>query len=663
MGEDGGAKPADVKATSPEPRPELGAGRAVVVTALVVVAVNFVVTVATVELPSDAVRIRGLYLLYETGHHLAAAFIANALIGVWARFGTSRGGAPYLAVGVVAVALGTALLRQDTAHFAERVAPGGLARPVEAGAFVLVGALIAGAAWLGRSSKSRERRIVLGAAAVVVLAANHLVLQNDYSGAHFAVAVAAAVLLAATLSGVPLPAWWSRARTVAPIAFAALFASWTLIVWPSNAVLVELLRADGSVVTPLLSRARDRSPSLGADVPAATRPWLARRADAPDVPSSGTKVLPDDGLVLLLSVDALRADVVLSKEHDAKLPTLARLRDESVSFTMARTPGSQTVYTLTSVFAGTYFSQQYWKRHRAIPHFWPFADETPRFPALLSRAGVRTVTFASKKWLVNEYGVVRGFDEQRIVPGRGAHASAKRLVIAAINRLDAQHGGRLFLYMHFLEPHPPYDQGGKEGSPFERYLAEVAIVDAELGKLRSALERSGAWDRTVLILTADHGEAFGEHGTRFHATSLYEELVRVPLLIRAPRVAPRTVDTPVSLIDLGPTILDLCGQPTPGYVLGQSLAGFLDGKAPALTRPIVAEGRLKKSMVFADGMKLIVDDLKHTEELYDLKADPAEAQNLVDERSEEAARRVAVLRAFFEAHRIRRKGYVIPYRK
>ena len=143
---------------------------------------------------------------------------------------------------------------------------------------------------------------------------------------------------------------------------------------------------------------------------------------------------------------------------------------------------------------------------------------------------------------------------------------------------------------------------------------------------------------------------------------MYEELIRVPLFIKIPGVAPRKVNTPVALVDLGPTILDLVGLPTPGYNMGQSLVPFLRGQTPKLNRPILAETRLKKSLVMDDGYKVIIDDRSHTTEVYNLNADPNETRNLYDGPGSPDASRVDLLRFFFDIHTIRRPGYVIPYR-
>lgn len=184
------------------------------------------------------------------------------------------------------------------------------------------------------------------------------------------------------------------------------------------------------------------------------------------------------------------------------------------------------------------------------------------------------------------------------------------------------------------------------------------MVDAQVGRLLRWLDASPLADRTAIVIMSDHGEAFGEHNTTQHSKTLYDELIRVPFLIRAPGVEPRRVQVPVSLIDLGPTVLDLMGQATPAQFMGESLVPFLRGNDVELTRPILAEGRLKQTLVLPDGLKVIVDNQTHSVELYDLTTDPNELDTLADTpRLDEP---LFLLRKFFEVHT--RPGYKVPYR-
>jgi arylsulfatase A-like enzyme len=212
-----------------------------------------------------------------------------------------------------------------------------------------------------------------------------------------------------------------------------------------------------------------------------------------------------------------------------------------------------------------------------------------------------------------------------------------------------------------MEPHGPYDRGRKDGTEYERYLSEIAVADAQIGRVAKLLEQRFP-TRGILIVSADHGEAFGEHQTFQHTKTLYEELLRVPLLVRGPGVAHQTVTTRVGLVDLGPTILDLFGAPTPASYEGQSLAPILAGRPAALTRPLLAEGRLRRALYTADGLKVIADARRQVVEVYDLATDPGETRNLFDTDRSRSDPALAALDAFFAAHALRRPGYDAPYK-
>ena len=205
-----------------------------------------------------------------------------------------------------------------------------------------------------------------------------------------------------------------------------------------------------------------------------------------------------------------------------------------------------------------------------------------------------------------------------------------------------------------MDPHYPYDAAGSEGNEWERYLAEVSLCDAAIGGLWDLVAERGLEDRTVVIVTADHGEGFGEHNTRYHQSTVYEELVHVPLIIVAAGASRRVVDDPVSLLDLGPTVIDLFGATTPGHHMGQSLVPYLQGRSPDLTRPIGGLTTLGKSNVYYlvadDETKVIVNEKFDTREIYDLEEDPEETDNLYDELSDEGEADVRALLAFYERH-------------
>src|SRR5262249_17800725 len=156
-----------------------------------------------------------------------------------------------------------------------------------------------------------------------------------------------------------------------------------------------------------------------------------------------------------------------------------------------------------------YYSQLYWtSRPGENPEsVYPHKDPSPRFPELLAKAGVATVTFTGMPGLVNDYGSVRGFSEERFVPGRN-FAGAHEIMPPLLQRLAAPADGPLFLYAHFTDAHAPYDRAGTHGSQFERYVRELGLVDAQIGRLLDLLRDKGLEGRTTVIVSADHGEAF-----------------------------------------------------------------------------------------------------------------------------------------------------------
>jgi arylsulfatase A-like enzyme len=247
---------------------------------------------------------------------------------------------------------------------------------------------------------------------------------------------------------------------------------------------------------------------------------------------------------------------------------------------------------------------------------------------------VATVSVCSINFLAGGYGVTRGFREELMIARGRQHAPAREVMDPLIRRLGRAGPEPLLVYAHLTEPHSPYDRGDRRGTAWERYLSEIRVADTQIQRLVQLIDRRFA-DRAYLIITSDHGEAFGEHGTREHSKTLYEELLRVPLIVRGPGVAARRIEQRVGLIDLGPTILDLFGAETPPASMGQSLVPLLAGGDAPLDRPLLAEGRLRRALYWGD-LKVIDDPRRKVVEVFDLAADPGEAHNLFDVGRESA---------------------------
>ena len=607
----------------------------------------------------EGLQVRGLHHLFQAGRHMVLALGVVVVVVAAQRFGLLVRRRGYLLLGAVAVMVAAVTLVEELVNFAGTVLPSAPLVATWVLVLVVAGAVVVAAA-VGRALGRPRWRWLAVVSGVGVLLVHPQVLAG-YPGAHLFMAAAAVAAIAGALVTARLPPRWSQLVAAAPWALLAALGLFTLVVPPSNALQVEMLRRSEDVVTPFLPQVGRASGHVMVTLPPGWAPWFAARDEVAAIPAS-KPLLKKPPIVLLVTIDSLRADT-LGAKHDAKLPNLAAFRDASLRFRQARAPGSQTITTLTEMFMGKYYSQQYWSVPSHSSNLWPFADESPRFPGLLAEVGIPTFNAGSTSWLINDLGILRGFTEDQYVKPVGTHFTLSELIMPLLfERLGRVGEGPLFAYVHLMDAHHTARPLGTKLEDRERYMLNLQTIDGYIGALVAEVERLGLADRCYIIVSSDHGEAFGEHGTFKHNVSVYDELLRVPLMIKGPKVKPRAVNAAVSLMDVGPTVLDIFGVATPGPMMGESLVEFIRGKNPKLTRPIAAEGRLKRTLVFPDGMKAIVDDRNGTAEVYNLKTDPGERINLldVDPRANE---RVAAVHQFFEVHRYKAGGYVVPYRR
>jgi arylsulfatase A-like enzyme len=259
----------------------------------------------------------------------------------------------------------------------------------------------------------------------------------------------------------------------------------------------------------------------------------------------------------------------------------------------------------------------------------------------------------------------------RLAPDPGGEAINAR----AARFLDRRDGQPFFLWVHYDDALPPYNRAEpfrpiaedpsassvdrlkslgywELGDPFTKregllpldtagltalYDGEVQRVDRLAGELLAMLDARGLAVRTIVVLASDHGQELDDHGGYTYGHTLYDEIVRVPLIVAGPGVtaAGRAVDTPVSLIDLAPTLAALAGAALPAEAEGLSLVPALQGQAID-ERPVFSEALyrvpLNQQAIRSGGYKLIVRQGDGQVELYDLRADPAERHNLAAER-------------------------------
>jgi HEAT repeat protein len=279
--------------------------------------------------------------------------------------------------------------------------------------------------------------------------------------------------------------------------------------------------------------------------------------------------------VLLVTIDALRADHVGAYGYDRPTtPRLDALAREGALFDAAYTATPHTSYAVTSLMTGKYMRPLLMQG---------LAADSETLPEALRRYEFRTaafyppaVFFVDKERFASFESRGLGFEyrKEQFAPA-SERAEQLRAYLATQER-----EARLFVWVHLFEPHEPYVAHAEHAfgdRAIDRYDSEVASADAGLGAIVDAMREKRP--ETLVIVTADHGEEFGDHGGRYHGTSVYDEQVRVPLVVHAPGlVAPRRVRTPVGLVDVMPTVLGATAIPISPRIRGRDLGPELTGR-------------------------------------------------------------------------------------
>ena len=408
-----------------------------------------------------------------------------------------------------------------------------------------------------------------------------------------------------------------------------------------------------------------------------------RRGEASSVP------LPKNTNVLLVIFDTVGAEHVAAfglREPPTPTPTIDRLAKEGVAFQQAYAPAPWTKPSISSMFTGLMPNRSGMSSVTAVlePQFETLA-------AAFQKKGYQTAAVVSHFLLGERFGLSRGFAQYDETLAHSPHphqtVSSQQVSDAAIRWLDGRGRDPFFLTVHYFDPHYDYFHHAefdrtsgykgplKSGMPLDDlldrraslspddiaylvglYREEIAFTDHHFGRLLQHVEQLGLTGDTLVIMLADHGEEFMQHGWIGHTVSLYNELVHVPLLFRLPgRLRPGTSSAPVSSsLDLWPTLAEMFGLTPPAYALdGRSLAPLLadpskGGDAgrmlfsevdyvPLLNRSVSNELIAFKTALVMDNHKLIHDRRAETWGLYDLAADPHERTNLIGQRNFEAA--------------------------
>ncbi len=284
--------------------------------------------------------------------------------------------------------------------------------------------------------------------------------------------------------------------------------------------------------------------------------------------------------------------------------------------------------------------------NRGWMHFNKYPEADTMVQERLKRAGIFTLSVQGHWYFKADTGLGRGFDvlDMSAAPERpqgegDKTVNSQQISDAAIALLKqpARSDQRFFMWVHYLDPHAEYVTHaefsfGTNGRA--KYDAEVAFTDHHVGRVLDAIEAAAFSKRTIVVVTSDHGEAFGEHGLIRHGFELWEELIHVPLLVYVPGATPKHVQVRRSAIDLVPTFLDVLGVPLPqgdDFLSGQSLAAEWGGAAAA-ARPIFVDMPAgpyngDRQAYIDDDLKLVVSNSRPMG-LYSLATDPGETQNL-----------------------------------
>jgi arylsulfatase A-like enzyme/Tfp pilus assembly protein PilF len=364
--------------------------------------------------------------------------------------------------------------------------------------------------------------------------------------------------------------------------------------------------------------------------------------------------------ILLVTVEALRADALSSYGGRVPTPNLDRLAAHGARFTFAHAHAVTTLVSHVTILTGR------------LPHEHAVQEQegarvaagTQTVATLLDSTGLSTAAFVSSPRLAAASGLARGFDlyddempaiDPVLVRGR-PDRRADAVVDRAVQWIDTQ-GARFFCWVQIGDPAAPYqpppeDAGAHAARPYD---GEVAFVDRALGRL---FDRLTALTRpTLVIVTADHGESLGDHGEPTHGLFAYESTLRVPLILA--RVVPdraeapaagRVIASPVRLIDILPTILDVAGAKPAEPIAGASLREVVSGGGRTADRPTYFEALTpNRERGWAPLRGVIEQRTKYIElpvpELYDLGRDPGETANLAPARKDQTSALAGRLRA------------------
>ncbi len=396
-------------------------------------------------------------------------------------------------------------------------------------------------------------------------------------------------------------------------------------------------------------------------------PTPALKAPAPEAAAiAPPRWEPKRFNILMLVIDTVRPDHMGLYGYERETsPNIARWAQDALVFERVYAQAPNTPRSFPSIFTGRYPSRVKWRKRFA--RFGGIRPENETLFEIFQAGGWRTEVVSAHWYWEKARGIKQGVDhwDNRgflSIKESNTQTTAQLLAPRAVKRLEAlgKEEAPFLLFVHFFDPHSRYMNHrrvklfGKK--LMDKYDSEIAYVDHHLQKVFDALEEQKLYENTIVMLFSDHGEAFKEHRVHFHGRNLYDEEIRVPLLIRMPGAEPKRIKQPIALIDLLPTLTALTGLKAP-QAMGQSFDALLHGMGtpPAEDRLIFMENLPyphweKHTVGLLSGDYKVIRQLSaNVTEVFNVKEDPAEKRNLLEKNPEAGAELLKRLDQFIDA--------------
>lgn len=351
--------------------------------------------------------------------------------------------------------------------------------------------------------------------------------------------------------------------------------------------------------------------------------------------------------LLVITLDTTRADRIGAYGcQNVETPTIDRLAREGVLFEQTMATAPLTLPAHCSIFTSR-FPPEHGVRDNGGFFLSP---QQLTLATYLKGKGFRTGAVVAAYVLDRKWGLAQGFEsyvDDFDLSGRGGFAlgdiqrPGNEVVDKALPWLEKVKNERFFAWVHFYDPHQPYEAPEPFKSRYANhpYNGEIAFMDSQIARIVDFLERNGLMDKTVIAVMGDHGESLNQHGEGSHGFFIYEATTRVPFIVRAPfdRTRDRRVADPVRSVDLVPTVLDLLGIAPPKGIAGVSLVPLMTGDRKTLDLEGYAEAMYplhhygwSDLRAWRAGRYKVIDAPRP--ELYDIDRDPQEEKNIYAER-------------------------------